>query len=185
MDFVGMLSNGLLGGLTGIVGSSITAFVGYKQKKLELAHEERMEELTRETMQVEAKLAVEKQQVMTEGQIAVSEMDALTESYKEAFKPSFKESYMQMLPQSVQVIVALAFAFVDFIRRLMRPAITTTLMVVAWQMTMQAINDKALISSVGEMVVNSVIYLVVTAVSWWFADRRLAKGLAKAVEKRL
>ena len=202
MDFLTNLltggASGLLGGITGLFGGAITAFTNFKMQKLKNAHDLVMLEAETNAMIAESNAATEREKARVEGEIEVAEVTALTASYKEAAKPSFDSSYMKMLMEDgrwfyprviMGTLIAFLLGVVDFIKALCRPFLTFYLMGASTWVTLLAY--KILLDSLGEgnvitpeqafelfnIAINTVMYLTVTCVSWWFADRRTAKFL--------
>ena len=124
---------------------------------------------------------------------------------KAASQPMFAEKWIDKLFSvegkfgrffaiPVAVIIAMGFAFVDWLRGFMRPAltlyltgVTTVLTWMAWKMmqehglagmtTTQAIATYTQVTTM-------VIYLTVSCVTWWFGDRRMAKFLTTLNNKK-
>lgn len=201
MDFLSNLltggASGLLGGITGIFGGVVTAFTNYKMQKLKNEHDLAMIKAETDAMVAEAEAKIEVTRAETAAEIEVAEVKALTESYKEASKSLFDSSYMKMLMKDgkwwyprimMGTLIAFLFGIIDFIKSSCRPFLTFYLMGASTWVTLLAY--KVLLNSLGgdvitpeqayrlfNVAVNTVMYLTVTCVSWWFADRRTAKFL--------
>jgi hypothetical protein len=75
------------------------------------------------------------------------------------------------------------FAFVDLFKGIMRPTLTLYV-TVAWSFIAVAsyrVNPAAFGDN-AKFVVITILNLGVTAFTWWFADRRMAKNITKMYE---
>lgn len=197
MDF-GILASGLGGIVTGLVGPIAKGVVALKQQKAQFEHDEKMVELTTQATIAEAQAAIQKVETITEGQVKVAEVGALTEAVKAADRPIFNEVYMKYLikagrfGQIVAGLVAFGLACVDMLRQAIRPVVTvymigasTWVTVLAYQV-LQAV-DKAIEPSFAQdlfkMAVYTVVYLTVTVVNFWFVNRE--KGMLEKIAKKI
>lgn len=184
-----LLSGGLLGGLTGLIGNGLTAFTNYKTQKLKNNHELAMAEQDRLNITAEADAAVKIEQERVKGVEIEGELAALTESYKQSSKSLFHKSYMDKMPKWIATTVGLMFAFIDFLKGAARPVLTYYLMGASTWLTMltydmlQKMQGQALTQEQAydlfNLLVTTIVYLTVTCVTWWFADRRMAKFLMR------
>ena len=90
----------------------------------------------------------------------------------------------------IGTILSFLFGVVDFLKHLARPALTHYLMgvstwitIVAWQ-TMQQVSETTPLTTAEayglfDKIITIMVYLTVSCVSWWFADRRTAKFLMR------
>ena len=191
----GILTSILGGGLTGLIGSALTSLTNYKMQKLKNDHDAKMAELDMQTIRLEAEMQVKVTQAETEGKIALADMEALKTSIAEAQKPLFQESYMNKLMKSpwtawIGAILSFLFGLVEFLKHLARPALTYYLMgvstwitIVAWQTLEKTTGTTPLTVTESydlfDKIITIMIYLTVSCVSWWFADRRTAKFLMR------
>lgn len=181
IDTVGnVLSGGLLGGITGIIGSMASAWVNLKMQKIKNEHEIAMGKLEQNTLRLETDKAIKIEKTKTEGEVAVAEMKNLRESYKSLSKTFFDKSYMPDLPKWVRAILAIAFALLDILRGSVRPILTYFVMSLSTWIAIKTYiaNPVAFVSRAG-LIVNAIIYLTVTAFTWWFSDRKMEKYLLK------
>jgi len=193
MDIFGSIG---LGAITGLVGPIITGITNYKMKKLE--GQMRIDELKAESenMRLESQMQIEVTKEKTKGEVEIAELDAFKESIKQSGKSLFQESYMQALMRRkgtawLGAIVASLFGFVDFLKGLARPVITyyligvsTWVTVIAYEIlnkTQGAITTEWA-QGIFEKVILTIIYMTVSCVGWWFADRRIAKFMTKHLE---
>jgi len=190
-----ILASILGGGLTGLIGNALTSFTNFRMQKLKNQHEEKMSELDMQTIRLEAEMQVKVTTAETEGKISLAEVDALKASYAQAGKPLFERSYMDKLMKSpwtawIGAILSFLFGFVDFLKGAARPVLTYYLMGVSTWITIIAYQtvEKAtgaspldLVKSLElfDKITTTMIYLTVSCVSWWFADRRIAKFLMR------
>jgi hypothetical protein len=193
-----MVLSTILGGITGLVGNIVTGIVNYKTLKIKNQHDEKMVELETNAMKEEAKMNIAVTKAEIEGEVELADAQAYKESLKAGQKPMFSEKWIdklfsvegrvgKFLAIPAAIILAMAFGFVDWLRGFMRPALTiylTGMTTVVTYMAWSIMNKLGIDSlSAGEaialysQVIDIVIYLTVTCVTWWFGDRRMAKFL--------
>jgi len=185
------------GGLTGLAGNLITQIINYLNLRAQQQHD-------LELIRVNTESAVALAKVKTEGELDVEEAKAFTESQKaaQAEEPLFKQSYMQYLLQStwlawIGALLAVLFGVVDFVKALIRPVLTiyllgasTWITVLSYRTVQEALQVTGQLFPAAEAMdlfqttVITVLYLTVTAVTWYYSDRRTAKFLAKMLDKR-
>ncbi len=200
-----MLWETILGGITGIIGTVLTSYINYKQKKLEYDHEAKMIELETKAMLAEAEANIKITKAQVEGAIELADASAYIESQKQGNKNLFDVKWIDRL-FSVQgsvgrffaipaaVVIAICFGFVDWLKGFMRPGLTIYLVALTTYLTYVSYNiltkyggtdittEQAV--TIWNDVVTIVIYLTVSCVTWWFGDRRTAKFLAQFGAKR-
>ena len=199
MDILGSIG---MGAITGLVGPIITVIGNYKMKKLDIegkrmdnAHALAMLQAESKAIIAEADKEIEMTKEKTKGEIEKAEIHALESSLKSLEISSFKESYMErlekagMFGQIAIVITSLALAFVDVMKGTMRPVLTYYLICATTWITFMAYTILIEVSSgnisqiwaekMFEKVTLTVVYLTISCVTWWFADRRMAKFAAK------
>ena len=187
----------LFGGITGLVGSLATGWLNIKQMKIKNEHEEKMVALETEAMKQEAAMQIAVTKTEVEGAIELADSQTYMEGIKVGNQKAFSEEWidklfsvegkMRLFSIFVAVILSMAFAFVDFLRGVMRPGITlyltgmtTVITWMAWDiMQKQAIESMNIVQAIAiyNQVVSIVIYLTVTCICWWFSDRRMSKFL--------
>ena len=185
----------IFGGITGLVGSLMTGVMNYKTQKMANEHKERMVALESEAMREEAKMNIAITKAEVEGAVELADAQSYLQSQKDANKPLFTEQWIEKLfkvegwlsyvATPFAVLIAIAFAFVDFLRGFMRPGITlyltgmtTVITWMAWDiMKTHGMETLSVAEAIGlyEQVTSIVIYLTVSCVTWWFSDRRTAK----------
>jgi len=192
----------LLGGITGLIG---TIWSGYNQRKVKAleiedkkaarAHELAMVGAESQAMLAEAEANIKVTTAQVEGVVALEEVKAFTTSQRTGNANVFLESFMERmfsaqgwvayLAQPVGVLICLLFGLVDTLKGLARPGITAYLLGVSTWVTVQAWRvldaqgvtlSPAQAETLLAQVIGTVLYLTVTAVTWWFGDRMTAKG---------
>jgi hypothetical protein len=191
--------NLILGGITGLIGSITTAITNYKIQKLKNQHEEKMIELNTTAMIKEAEANIKITQAETEAAIELADSQAYLKSIELGNKNMFGqkwidklfmvEGWLRYIAIPVGVIIAFLFGIVDFMKAFTRPGITwlftgTTLFLayISWSILGNAgvdaidTNQAMLIL---KQIIDIVLYLTVSCVTWWFGDRRIAKFLTR------
>ena len=196
----------ILGGITGLLGPLITAFTNYKMQKLknearaqDREHEIRMVEAETTAMIAETEANIRVAEVKTEGELQLADAEAYQISQREAGKNLFGERYMDallghegklnFLTVPAGLLLCLGFGFIDILKGFTRPALTfylvgctTWVTWMAWQIVQKASMSTLTPVDAFEIfwkVVSIVVYLTVSSVTWWFADRRMAKFLTR------
>lgn len=174
---VDLLTTTSTGGIIGVLGSWLTKREERKNLQLKYDHDLKMSEIRKEEAKIEAEheLAMADKQVeraQVEGELAIGEveMKAFTEGLKEQSK-------------------TYGIRLVDSVRGLMRPLITVYLLVIATFIMIQIHNlvggfdtvicgpnsvescnpDTAI--NTYKSVIDQVLFLTATAVTWWFGSR--------------
>lgn len=195
-----MLWETILGGLTGIIGTVLTSYINFKQKKLEFEHEAKMVELEIKAMMAEAEANIKITKAEVEGAIELADASAYIESQKQGNKNLFDIKWIDKL-FAVQgnmgrffaipaaIVIAILFGVIDWLKGLMRPGLTlylvgltTYLTYISYQILTKyggadITAEQAIV--IWNDVVTIIIYLTVSCVTWWFGDRRTAKFLAQ------
>ena len=152
----------LLGGLTGVVGSGISAVFGWLGKRDQNKHELEMvrARIDERTAEAEAKIAVSREE--SKAAIAAGELDAFKASYAADAK-SWADGHK--LGKFGSAVVAIT----DFIRGTQRPLVIYTLVATTVWMTYHGHSD----------LVDSLDYMAVTAITWLFGARTSEKMLER------
>lgn len=165
----------LSGGLTGIIGSAISKYSEFKTRKLELENQVAMANIETQHIELETRANVQIQESEAEASVQRSADAALSASYS-----ADVSAYLQAATGHGRV-VTFFMGCVDFIRGLMRPAITLYLIALtSW--VSYTLYD--LIVQLGaadfdgyeaivlwRQVIDMVLYLTATAITWWFGSR--------------
>jgi len=165
----------LSGGITGVVGSGITKYAEYKTKQLDLQGELSKSQVELQQMQLETQRQLQLKDKDNEVELAKSADQVLSTSFD-----ADAAKYLQAAVGAGPITRGL-MATVDFIRGLMRPLITIYLIsVTSWIVfTLYNLVERLLVTSpdsaemvgIWAQVVNMVLYLTATAVTWWFGSR--------------
>jgi len=176
LDIIGnVATGGILGSITGIIGSIGTGILNYKTLKAKQEHEIAL---------IKAKSQAGVQEAMAKIKVeqAKADAEALVKSYDTEKRPLFMESYMQYLPDWIRPVVAVLFAFIDALRMSVRPllayalvGITATLGVIAYQQKPQEFIQK-----VPELV-TAITYMTIMVISWYFGHRMNEKFMNKFI----
>ena len=187
----------LLGGLTGLVGTALTEIFKYRNQKLQFDHDAKMVALETAAMKEEAKMQIAVTKAEIEGAVELADAQAYMENLKGSSKPMFSEQWIERLfsvqgkfgrffAVPVGVFLAMGFAFVDWLRGLMRPALTLYLTgmssVITW-MAWEIMQKNGITMTASDAVgiynqtTSIVIYLTVSCVTWWFGDRTMSKAI--------
>lgn len=195
------LTSGVAGLITGLVGPAIKSWFSLKQQEIQVKQqaEQHRHDETMVTLQSQADIAevqanIQRDRVQAAGRIEEAIVTGMGEVLKSADTRLFNEAYLNYL-QNVPhvgrfftVMIVLAIVFVDLWRQVVRPMLTTYLIGATTWVTVLAYR---ILNTTGEaitadyaqtiftLVLQTVIYLTVTAVSFWFYDR--AKDLKDQV----
>ena len=190
----------ILGGVTGLIGNAFTTWFKYKNAKMEHAHKEKMVSLETSAMIQESQMQIQVTKSRIEGEIELADAAAFQTSQKVGSKQLFHEKWIDMIMEAgrqskwtgwiykiLGSLIAAAFAFVDWLNAAMRPTLTlyliggsTYITYLAWQIMQQAgLETMTAAQAVGifSQVTSTMIYLAVSAVTWWFGDRTMSKYL--------
>lgn len=189
----------ILGGVTGLIGNAFTTWFKYKNAKMEHAHKEKMVSLETSAMIQEAQMQIEVTKSRIEGEIELADAAAFQTSQKVGSQKLFHEKWIDMIMEAgkgkwtgwmfrmLGTIIAAAFAFVDWLNAAMRPTLTLYLVAgssyityLAWRiMEASGLETMTAVQAVGifSHVTSTMIYLAVSAVTWWFGDRTMSKFL--------
>jgi hypothetical protein len=196
-----MITETILGGLTGFFGNIITSVANYKMQKLTNEQQRFMAEIDlkkmdkeKEIMLAEAEANMRITEVETEAQMDISDSQAYLESIKQAEKQGLSDAMQQKLLDKggfasvMGVVLAFFLGLVDLLKSIVRPGLTLYLMGLTTYITILAWNvldaKKDVVGpeqaqKIFENVTTIVIYLTVSCVTWWFGDRRMAKFLTR------
>jgi hypothetical protein len=193
----------LFGGITGLLGNVLTSFFKYKNAKMEFDHKEKMVKLETEAMLEEAKAQISIAKARIEGEVELAEVEAYKEGIESGKEKFFGQQWIDRMLQStgwssyilqpIAALLAICFAFIDLLRGLMRPVLTvyltgltTYITYLAWTiLEMKGMQALSVADAVGIFndVISTVIYLTVSAITWWFGDRSMSKHIQKMREK--
>ena len=192
-----MILEGIIGTLTGLLGTALTSVMNYKTQKMANEHEIAKIKAETDAMKIEAEMQIQVTKAKIEGEIEVADSLAYTESQKQGNEKMFSDEWiaklfavegkvMRFIAVPAAIFLALAFGFIDWLRGVMRPGLTiyltflsTVITYMAWDILKQYGLSIPLESAVEiyDKVISIIIYLTVSCVTWWFGDRRIAKFL--------
>ncbi|MEW8690329.1 MAG: hypothetical protein AB2535_04490 [Candidatus Thiodiazotropha endolucinida] len=190
-EIVGIVGSAARGGLLGLAGTGIQALLKYfevrEERKTQIALREldiRELEIERQLAMQQAEIDLEKIREQAAGDLAITEEqvagEVMTASY-EADRASYSLESVQCLTGIWKNLAGFSLAVVDVVRGMMRPLITLytlgLLTAIGWLMY------KAENGVIPEMpvlwleVVQAVILLATTSVTWWFGSRQLRRDV--------
>lgn len=163
----------LSGGVTGLIGSAITAYSEIKKQKLQFQHDEKMEELSLQMTKLETEAQFKIVEVETAGKVDVADADALAKSYE-----ADKATYTIGTPGK---IVGFFLGMVDVLRGSVRPIITYyfvgLISVIFFRFFWKYAEAGVTVAAVEEIlgrIVTVVLYVGTTCILWWFGTRNKA-----------
>lgn len=163
------------GGITGLIGTLLSNITDLWKAHQDRKHEVEMRKLDIQIMDKEHDYAVKLENVKTEGEIRTGELDLRERSYE--FDAATYAKDMRIKAWWLKMLMV----FVDFIRGLVRPALTLFLIYLTYKVYQQATMvlelageenlsaDKA--HATYEYIVNMILYLTAVCVTWWFGTR--------------
>ena len=189
--------NLIFGGITGLIGSITTSITNYKIQKLKNEHEIAVIGAKTSAMQAQADASIKIANAKVKGEIEVAEQKTFETSIVIGNKNLFStkwvdklfetQGWMRFLSIPVGIIVAFLFGLVDALKAFTRPG-TTWLFVGATIWLAYVCMDILAtggVTSIGiaqalailTQILDMILYLTATCVSWWFGDRRVGKFL--------
>lgn len=187
-DILGFIGTGgfsaIFGGITGLVGTYLTK----REERLAREQDLKMQQLQNEHELKSKEIDIQIIDKEWEGrnQVAISEGQAReAEADAEAFAESFKlEPKQYSDPEKRSWFVRFILGILDFVRGLMRPALTIYLCVLTskiyWTLV-EMIEELNLLPTAEQinlthsLIVNTILYLFTTCVTWWFGTRNKQK----------
>lgn len=189
----------ILGGVTGLVGNAFTTWFKYKNAKMDNQHKEKMVALETRAMIEESKMQIQVTKARIEGEVELADSAAFDTAQKMGNRKLFSEKWIDMIMSNkdqkwtgwffsfLGTMIAAGFALTDWLNGMMRPALTayliggaTYITYLAWQIMQAAgLEMMSTVQAVGifQQVTSTMIYLAVSAVTWWFGDRTMSKFL--------
>ena len=196
----------ILGGVTGLIGNAFTTWFKYKNAKMEYTHKEKMVDLETKAMIKESEMQIQVTKSRIEGEIELADAAAFTTSQKVGSQKLFHEKWIDMIMEAGErkwtgwfyrlmgTMIAGAFAFVDWLNTAMRPTLTlylvggsTYITYLSWQILQKAGVEMITATQaldIFQQVTSTMIYLAVSAVTWWFGDRTMSKFLQGQGKKK-
>lgn len=186
-----MVLEGLFGVITGLLGTGLTSFTNLKMQKLKNEHDIALVRAETEAMKAEAEANIKITETQVQGELAMIEEQNFGKVLEAGNKPVLSNQNLAKLFEHWSTaifgtIIVFLLGIVEFLRTFMRPGLTAYLVILTSWITWYSadiLSAKAELLSATEAsglflkVVEIVIYLTVSSVTWWFADRRVAKFL--------
>jgi len=184
-----MIIESLVGVATGLLGNVLTSFTNFKTQKLKNEFDLAMVAAQTGAMRAEMEMNIRVTETQVQGEIEKIEEDSYRENIKLANVKELDSSTIQKLFDSpwtawIGVILVALLGFVEFLKGLMRPGLTLYLTIITSWLTYNAY-QLILLKQGGLSVEQAylmygnvteiIIYLTVSVITWWFADRRTAK----------
>lgn len=200
-----MILETVLGMATGLIGNVVSGIFKYKTQKIELEikksdhkHELDMVKAETEAMIMESKANIAITRAEVEGEIELTDAKAFIQGQKEGNKSLFDNRWIeklfsvkgkwQIITLPLGMLIATLFGLTDFVRGMLRPAltvylcgVTTWVTMLAWKIIQQSggsITNLQAVSIFTE-VTGIVTYLTISAVTFWFGDRSMNKFLTQ------
>jgi hypothetical protein len=183
----------ITGGMTGILGGGLQLLFGWLNAKAEITKMEKQGALEVALIKARSDAALAEwgarkdiAAVEAEGRAAVADANALAESHKADSRsllegveaPQGKGFWSKLVQGTVYLLLGIMEGFRAFIR----PGMTTYLVILT---TLLYLDAKALVDTLGLQwrvevaqdvylqIVKTILYLTVTAISWWFLSRKV------------
>jgi len=184
-----MILESVLGVVTGLIGNIVTTVSNNIAQKLKNQHELKMRELEIDAMKAEADLNLRVTETQLAGEIQRLEEQSYNDNIKLANAREVDNATIGKLidnkPTSwLGAIVLFLLGMVDVLKGFMRPGLTLYLTIITSWLTFKAYSILQLKQEVisADMAVqifttnmDTVTYLTISVITWWFADRRTAK----------
>lgn len=168
----GWITSLLSGGATGLLGSLVTNVADYFENKRKNQHEIELRKLDIQEMQQEYEARKEITAQQTSAQTTQTSYEHDSRSYTSGMK--IKSAWLKA-----------GLVFVDMIRGLVRPALTVFLIILVWMTfsQVQAVLESAGVDplpvnkagAIYASVVDMILYLAATSVTWWFGTSPRSK----------
>lgn len=157
------------GGATGLLGTALSGVLGFFQSRSERGHEIEMRRLDIDLAKAEAASAERVAAVEAESASEQAEWSALEASYREA------SSRMSGVHERG------ALKVVDVVRGLIRPLLTVALVAAVIVIFFYVGVPELDAATMGERIIETVLYLATAAVLWWFGQRQIEKRAVKGL----
>ncbi len=174
----------LAGGATGLLGSVISVWGAFREKKEQNQHEQKMQELALRAMELEAKLKLD--QTIVEGDIKeeLAALETMRASYAHDEARYFKYTGVKW----IDGMGGFLFGLVDFVRGMIRPLITIGMAFVVVEIHNELLRlmenlpqplTPAEAAEIYSNLNNTVLYIATTVILWWFGARYAEKTAAR------
>jgi len=188
-----MVLSGIIGVVTGLVGNIVTSITNLKVQKLKNVHEEKLIELETQAMLAKTDADIRITEAKVKGKLDQIESETYKENIKVGNKGLLEKGTIAKLFEGkwtkwLGVLLTFMLGIVDVLKGFIRPILTLYLVGLTSWLTYYAagiLSSKEALLGASEAsiifrnVTEIVIYLTVSVVTWWFADRRVAKFLGR------
>lgn len=173
----GLIGSAASGGIFGLLGNGIKSWFDQKAEQAKMNHEIKMREMDQQEITLEHSLKMKEIEEQVKGDIAkatqsrmATEANAAAEVDKAAI--GLRQASYEMDKATY------GGGFVDIIRGMMRPVLTlyfaVLMSLIAWEL--MKINDGQFVNpteaqAMFKDVINAIIFLATTSVTWWFGSR--------------
>lgn len=204
-SILSFLGSGVVGSVVGVIGNWLNQRAIRQTKQMEMDHEATMARIQIEVLTAKTDAAIKVTQAKVQGAVDLEESKAYTTNIVVANQTSFSDKWLDKLLEAqgwvrffaypFAAFLMTGFGFIEVFKGFMRPALTTAFTagfgVITW-MSWQILQQHGLQGITPAeaiiyftMAVDTCFMLTTTCVTWWFADRRMAKALARMHEKRM
>lgn len=168
LDF---LTSGVGGVLSGLLGTGLQKVMEYKTEKLKAQSELDKRKLDIELMQAEAASRIKVAEIDGNARIESADAEAFSASFN--LEPKIYSEGTQKTPAQVWLLLLL-----DVFRGSIRPMLTTYLVVLTTLLyfkTAALLTHEIILPGMAyelvQEIINTVLYLTVTVITWWFGVR--------------
>ena len=187
----GGLISMLFGGVTGLIGKTISTVTMYKLKKAEFDHREKMIDKETKAIVIESRAKANLIDSIYEGKVDVQEAEAFKLSIKNAGKfanVTYKvvdsllnrKDKLKYLTVPIGTLLTFLMVTIDVVRVGMRPGITSFYTAVMGYIVYNYLHflqvssggiDSNLQHELLYKAINGILYITTTCTVWWFGDR--------------
>jgi hypothetical protein len=185
-----MILETVLGTITGFAGTILTSVLNFKQQREKNKHDIELLKAQTDATIKEAEANIRVSEIQVAGDIQRIETQGWLETLKQNSTPAIDAKVIDRLLSGGSVMrffgITLSFlmGFVEFMKGIMRPGLTLYILVLATVVTFKSID---IINAHGDVLsvddanlifanaMDTIWYLAITLVTWWFGDRRTAK----------
>jgi hypothetical protein len=199
----GGLISMLFGGVTGLIGKTISTVTMYKLKKAEFDHREKMIDKETKAIVIESRAKANLIDSIYEGKVDVQEAEAFKLSIKNAGKFANitykvvdsllnRTDKLKYLTVPIGTLLVFLMVTVDVIRVAMRPGMTSFYTAVMGYIVYQYLHflqlssggiDPNLQHELLYKVIDGILYITTTCTVWWFGDRDHKRTLERTTKK--
>lgn len=199
------LGSGAFGSIAGIFGNWLNQRQIRQTKQMEMDHEVNMARVNIEALKAKTDASIKITEAKVKGTVELEESKAYTTNIVVGNQKSFSDKWLDKLLETkgwlriftipFAAFLMTFFGLTEVIKGLMRPSLTlafTAGYAIIAYFSYQVLSVRGIEHIPVEqamlyftLAVDTCILLTTTCVTWWYADRRMAKTLARMTEKRL